>query len=216
MTVNTEKIFIHTEKSETIRAEAKLYFNFGSSCSWRVCTALQFKGIEFEIISMTSDLIKQDSFSEKNPLNKLPSLEIDGIILHQTKAIIEYLEETRPEPPLLPLKPADRWVVRCMVDMVSCDIQPLQNKAVQAKVCAGEAWAREWICNGFKGLEKMLKQYRGQYSFGDCITMADVFIFPQIVNARSYGVDMRNFPNICAIETALSEHQLFHRESRSV
>jgi maleylacetoacetate isomerase len=189
----------------------QLYFYSGSSCSWRICIALRLKKIDFEIVEMSADLIKQQSYAEKNPMHKLPALEIDGNILHQTKAIIEYLEETRPDPPLLPLIAKDRWAVRSISDIISSDIQPLQNLAVQKKIHDGNQWAHDWIVKGFEGVEKMLAEHRGKYCFGETITMADIFLYPQIFNAYLYGVNMVLYPHICAVEAALSEHPAFSR-----
>jgi maleylacetoacetate isomerase len=190
---------------------ATLYFSPASSCSWRVKFALDFKKIPYRIVE--TDVNKQgEEYRKINPMKKVPSLKIDGNILSQTVAIIEYLEETRPEPPrLLPANPYERSLVRQIMQIIASDIQPLQNGAVIEKFDDRELWARFWITRGFIGLEEILHMTSGTYAIGNMITAADVFLLPQIRNAHKYGVDFTPFPTLRKVEQNLECCDLFKK-----
>ena len=189
---------------------ATLYFHPRSSCSWRIKLALDYKGIPYEII--TTDVREEsDEYRQINPMKKVPSLTIDGKTLSQTVAILEYLEETKPEyPPLLPNAPYERSLVRQIVQIVASDIQPLQNGGVLRELESAKPWAQYWINRGFVGLEEMLKDTAGTYAVGDTITMADVFLLPQFRNARKYEVNLEPFPTIRKLEKTLEALDAFH------
>ncbi|MEE6521629.1 hypothetical protein FKM82_019892 [Ascaphus truei] len=133
-----------------------LYGYFRSSCSWRVRIALALKGIEYD--QRPINLIKDggvqlsDEYKEVNPMQQVPALRIDGVTLSQSLAIIQYLDETRPEPPLLPRDPKKRAQVRMISDHIVSGIQPLQNLVVLQKVGATQLeWAQYFITRGFEG-----------------------------------------------------------------
>ncbi|XP_078191643.1 maleylacetoacetate isomerase isoform X1 [Callithrix jacchus] len=157
-----------------------LYSYFRSSCSWRVRIALALKGIDFEMVPV--NLIKDGGqqfskdFQALNPMKQVPTLKIDGITIHQSLAIIEYLEETRPTPRLLPQDPKKRASVRMISDLIASGIQPLQNLSILKKV--GEVskdlreetkltWAQNAITSGFNALEQILQSTAGKYCVGD-------------------------------------------------
>ncbi|XP_013408454.1 maleylacetoacetate isomerase-like [Lingula anatina] len=171
-----------------------LYTYFRSSASWRVRVALAYKGLEYESrpISLIKDGGQQKSaeYTALNPLQQVPCLIIDGATLTQSLPIIEYLEETRPNPPLLPKDPVLRAKARQTAETINAFTQPLSNSTVLGLVgewCGEdkkEKWAGIWIDKGFTGLEKVLEKTAGKYCIGDEITIADVALGPQIFNAN--------------------------------
>ncbi|XP_037359684.1 maleylacetoacetate isomerase isoform X2 [Talpa occidentalis] len=192
-----------------------LYSYFRSSCTWRVRIALALKNINYEIIPI--NLIKDggQQFSPEyqalNPMKQVPALKIDGLTIGQSLAIIEYLEETRPTPRLLPQDPKKRAHVRMISDLISSGIQPLQNLSVLKQV--GEenqlAWAQKVISSGFNALEKILKGTAGKYCVGDEVTMADLCLVPQVANAERYKVDITPYPTISRINKSLLALEAF-------
>ncbi|XP_046869459.1 probable maleylacetoacetate isomerase 1 isoform X2 [Drosophila willistoni] len=172
-----------------------LYSFWSSSCSWRVRIVLSFKGIPFDLkpISLSkrdTNNCYTDEFHQINPMQRVPSLVIDGHTLSDSVAIMHYLEETRPEHPLLPESPYERAKVREIVEIVCSSIQPLQNVGVLDEV--GDKgrlkWAQLWIKRGFTALESVLSTTSGKYSVGDKITLADVCLVPQVFNAKSIAL----------------------------
>ncbi|XP_031213134.1 maleylacetoacetate isomerase isoform X4 [Mastomys coucha] len=167
-----------------------LYSYFRSSCSWRVRIALALKGIDYETVPI--NLIKDggQQFSEEfqilNPMKQVPALKIDGITIGQSLAIMEYLEETRPIPRLLPQDPQKRAIVRMISDLIASGIQPLQNLSVLKQVGQENQmpWAQKAITSGFNALEKILQSTAGKYCVGDEVSMADVCLVPQVANAE--------------------------------
>lgn len=233
-----------------------LYSYWRSSCSWRVRIGLHLKGIEFtyHAINLLKAEQKDAGFARTmNPMKAVPVLMIDGHSLTQSGAILEYLEETRPEPALLPKDAYGRavvcvprppppstttcmcitwhpatgcpWLVaraqvRKLCDIVGCDIQPVQNLRIlnavseseeskEAKDVAKAAWARRWITEGFVALEAAMAECAGKYSYGDAVTMADLFLVPQLYNAARFAVDMSEFPTIQRVADALKDHPAF-------
>lgn len=196
-------------------AKPVLYSYFRSSCTWRVRIALALKGIDYETVPV--NLIKDggQQFSEEfqtlNPMKQVPALKIDGITLGQSLAIIEYLEETRPTPRLLPQDPQKKAIVRMISDLIASGIQPLQNLSVLKQV--GEekelSWAQEVITSGFNALEKILRSTAGKYCVGDEVTMADLCLAPQVANAERFKVDLSHYPTICKINKALLALEAF-------
>ncbi|TNE52187.1 MAG: maleylacetoacetate isomerase [Deltaproteobacteria bacterium] len=195
----------------------RLYSYFRSSCSYRVRIALGLKGLEYEYVPvhLLQDGGQQfsDSYLQRNPVAEVPTLEVlneagDVVAtVSQSVAIMEYLEECYPEPALLPSEPADRAKVRQLVEVVNSSIQPIQNLKVMKKLMAqfdverpvAVEWAAYWIELGFKGLEKLLVQTAGTYSFGDQLTLADAALVPQEYNARRFKIDMEQFPTIARV-----------------
>ncbi|NWU90005.1 MAAI isomerase, partial [Upupa epops] len=191
-----------------------LYSYFRSSCSWRVRIALALKGISYDLVpvNILKDGGQQFSaeFKAVNPMQQVPALKIDGIILSQSLAIIHYLEDTRPNPRLLPQDPKKRAQVRMIADHVVSGIQPLQNLAVLNQM--GEKkmeWAQKYITSGFQALEQILQQTAGCYCVGDEISMADLCLVPQVFNAERYKVNMGPYPTITRINKALLELEAF-------
>ncbi|XP_078090660.1 maleylacetoacetate isomerase isoform X2 [Mustelus asterias] len=192
-----------------------LYTYFRSSCSWRVRIALAFKGIAYDQVPV--NLVKgggqqhADFFKALNPMKQVPALSIDGITISQSLAIIQYLDETRPGPRLLPEDTKKRAQVRMISDHITSGIQPLQNLHVLQKLEAEKKleWAQYFIVNGFQALESLLQQTAGQYCVGDEVTMADLCLVPQVYNAVRFKVDLAPFPTIAKINNALLELQIF-------
>jgi len=133
-------------------------------------------------------------------------------------AILEYLEETRPEHALLPKDAGDKAVVRAICQEIASGIQPIQNLPILNHVGGGEKgqeWAKHWITVGFHVLEKMLSKTAGKYSFGDSVTIADCCLVPQVYNARRFKVDLTPFPCIERIDAALMELDAFKKSHPS-
>ncbi|XP_051725397.1 maleylacetoacetate isomerase isoform X2 [Ctenopharyngodon idella] len=200
----------------TMETQAKpvLYGYFRSSCSWRVRIAFALKGIEYEQkpVNLIKDGGQQltDQFKAINPMQQVPAVTIDGITLSQSLAIIQYIEETRPEPRLLPADPKQRAHVRIICDIIASGIQPLQNLYVIQKIGAEKVqWAQHFINRGFGALEPILKQTAGKYCVGDEISMADICLVPQVYNAERFKVDMSQFPTIRRLNQTLIEIDAF-------
>ncbi|MGH8199944.1 MAG: maleylacetoacetate isomerase [Steroidobacteraceae bacterium] len=198
----------------------KLYTYFRSSAAYRVRIALNLKGIDYEAVAvdLRPGAHRQPDYLALNPQGLIPALEDGGVVIGQSLAAIEYLEETHPQPALLPRSPLDRARVRSLALNVACDMHPLNNLRVlnylrsplgqeQAVV---DTWYRHWIAEGFRGLEEEAKRASGdgRHMFGTQVTLADVCIVPQMFNARRFKCDVEPFPTlraICAHLEALPE-----------
>lgn len=195
--------------------EIVLYHYWRSSSSWRVRWALIYKGLPFRSVAV--DLLKGEQRSEshraRSPLSMVPVLHVDGIDLSESVAILEYLEETRPSPPLVPSCPRLRARMRQLVQIVVSDTQPLQNLSVLAHAerlrpgpDARRSWAEEYIRRGLDAYEATLalpelRAAGGPYSCGAHLTLADLCLVPQCYNARRQGIDIQDrWPQIAAIE----------------
>ncbi|KAI3638753.1 hypothetical protein MIR68_003251 [Amoeboaphelidium protococcarum] len=193
-----------------------LYSYWRSSCSWRVRIALNFKGIpyQYRAINLLQAEQQGEEYVALNPAKSLPTLLIDGLVLTQSVAILEYLEERKPESwRLLPVMPAERAKVRALVNIVCCDIQPVQNMKVLKQVGEDKKaeWAQKCITSGFEALEKMLQQTAGTYCVGDQVSLADVCLVPQVYNANRFQVDMTKFPLIQRINASLEQLEPFQK-----
>uniref|UniRef100_A0A1A8IQF4 Maleylacetoacetate isomerase n=1 Tax=Nothobranchius kuhntae TaxID=321403 RepID=A0A1A8IQF4_NOTKU len=191
-----------------------LHGYFRSSCSWRVRIAFALKGIEFEQVPV--NLIKDggqqltEQYKALNPMQQVPAVEIDGITLSQSLAVIQYIDETRPGPHLLPGDPKARAQVRMISDLIASGVQPLQNLYVLQKIGAEKLqWAQHFIDRGFQALEPILKQTSGKYCVGDEISMADICLVPQVYNAERFKVDLRQYPTIKRLNKTLLEIEAF-------
>ena len=199
-----------------------LYSFFRSSAAYRVRIALNLKGIDYAIVpihlSKDDGRQKSSEFRAINPQMRVPALALpSGDVLTQSLAIIEYLEETCPEPPLLPLDPIARAQVRAIADIVACDIHPLNNVAplnyLKSKLGHGQAeidaWYAHWITLGFAAIEALIRP--GPYAFGARVTLADVFLAPQVFNARRFNVPLDRFPKIAGVEAECLKIAAFDR-----
>jgi maleylacetoacetate isomerase len=191
----------------------KLYSYFRSSAAYRVRIAFNLKGLSYETVPI--HLQKEGGQNLKpeyraiNPQTRVPALKLDsGELLTQSLAIIEYLDEVHPRPPLLPPDPVDRAQVRAVAQLIACDIHPLNNVAPlrylknelgqdQAKI---DAWYHHWVLAGFDAIETMVRP--GPYAFGADVTVADICLVPQVANARRLKVPLERFPKIVAIDAA--------------
>lgn len=196
----------------------RLYSFFRSSASYRVRIALALKGLPYETTSIkfSENAHRTDSFRKVNPQKRVPVLDLgDGNLLLQSLAIIEYLEETHPEPALLPKDPIERARVRAIAQIISCDIHPLNNVGTR-QVLTGmfgaddkalQEWTAYWIREGFTAVDRLLEP--GPYAFGDTIGLADICIVPQVYNARRYNVPLDDFPRVVAVDASAREHPAF-------
>jgi len=200
----------------------KLIGYFRSSAAYRVRIALNLKSIAVEhaFRHLRKGEQSSDEYAALNPQKLVPSLVLDdGSVLTQSLAIIEYLEETHPEPPLLPKDPVGRAHVRALSLIVSADIHPIQNLRVMAYLRqkfeqteeSAFAWSRHWIETGFDAYEAMLIRNgeTGTFSHGDRPTMADICLVPQVFNATRFKVDMNRYPAIRRIYDACMKHPAF-------
>lgn len=190
----------------------KLYHYWRSTSSWRVRWVLAMKKISVEMIPVNLLEGEQESGAhlKRNPFGKVPVLELDdGRFLAESVAICEWLEENYPEPALLPDDSFDRAKVRERVQRVNSGIQPIQNlkvlQAVSEDPGVRNKWAARWISSGLQSLEEEIVRTAGKFSFGDTVTLADIFIVPQIYNARRFDVSLEPFPKLAQLEANLKE-----------
>jgi maleylacetoacetate isomerase len=190
-----------------------LYDYWRSSACYRVRIALNLKGLAFALkpVHLLKDGGEQhaDAYRQVNPQEVVPALVDGQRVVRQSLAIIEYLDETRPQVPLLPPVPRDRAHVRGLAQLVACDIHPLNNLRVMqylehelgAAQDARERWTRHWIEVGFKAFEAILAAdaATGEFCHGDTPGFADACLIPQVYNANRFGVDMTPYPLIQAI-----------------
>lgn len=199
----------------------KLFGYFRSSAAYRVRIALGLKGLSFDNIPINLkpgvSEHKRESYLAVNPQGRVPFFEDGAVSISQSPAILEYLEETFPDVPLLPAGTADRAVVRQLASLIGCDIHPLNNLAVlqtlkhdfEADQSAVDAWYHKWILEGFAAFETLLDRSAGQFCFGDAPTLADIYLVPQVWNARRFGVPLDEFPQISRIDAACNELEAF-------
>jgi maleylacetoacetate isomerase len=191
----------------------KLFSYFRSSAAYRVRIALNLKELPYEIvpIHLTKDGGRQHTqeFRAISPLARVPALELSGgQVLTQSLAIIEYLDEIHPEPPLLPPAALGRARARAIAQMIACDIHPLNNlialqylrRQLKHEQPDIDAWYHHWITQGFTAMEEMLDP--SPYACGQHVTVADICLVPQVANARRLKVPLEKFPKIVAVDAA--------------
>jgi maleylpyruvate isomerase len=199
-----------------------LHGYFRSSASFRVRIALNLKGLAYEdaFYHLRRSEHQTPEYLALNPQGLLPAFEDDGQVLTQSLAILEYLEETRPEPPLLPADPAGRARVRALAQAVAADIHPLGNLRVLRYLRhefgqpeeAVQAWYNHWIAEGFKALEGLLARGpTGRFCHGDAPTIADCCLVPQVINSRNFALDLTPYPTVVRIAEACLAMPEFER-----
>lgn len=185
----------------------KLYSYFRSSASFRVRIALELKGLPYEIVPVNLRLQNQQdpSFRHVNPQGFVPVLMDGTVALHQSMAILEYVDEVYPHPPLLPRTPQARGRVRAIAQMIMCDIHPLNNLRV-LNYCATVLktteetkmqWYHHWIHEGFQAIESLVDG--SPFCCGHDVTIADLTLIPQVYNAQRFQVDLSLYPKIQGI-----------------
>lgn len=200
----------------------KLYTYFRSSAAFRVRIALNLKGLAYQpaFVHLAKGEHLQPAYTQINPQGLLPALEVDGALLAQSIAIMEYLEEVHPRPPLLPQDAPGRARVRSLSLIVACEIHPLNNPRVlkYVKNALGHsqdevnAWYRHWIADGLAKLEAELAQPgTGRHCHADAPTMADCCLVPQIFNAQRFECDLKPYPTVMRVFEACMQSDAFVR-----
>ncbi len=193
------------------RARALLYGYWRSSATYRVRIALALKGIAYDshAVDLTKDEQKAPAHLARNPQGLVPALAIDGLELTQSLAIIDYLDETRPEPPLLPGDAVGRARVRTIAQAIAMEVHPVCNPSVVARVlelargdeAMRQAWMQEFIGRGLDAVEILLQHPESKtYCHGDSPGLADCVLIPQLYNARRWGLDAARWPRIETID----------------
>jgi maleylacetoacetate isomerase/maleylpyruvate isomerase len=195
----------------------KLYTYFRSSAAYRVRIALNLKGVRYD--SVPVNLLKGEHASEGyaavNPHRRVPALDVGESVLVQSPAILEYLDEVYPEPPLLPVGALARARVRAVCALVACDIHPLNNSGTLAYLKQGfgrdkaalDAWYAHWVRQGFDAIEQMIAP--APFAFGPGPSLADVYLVPQVFNARRFNVPLDSYPRIAAVDRACEGLEAF-------
>lgn len=200
----------------------KLYTYFRSSAAYRVRIALNLKGLAYEAVPVDLRLAehRHAAYGAVNPQSLVPALQDGGTVLSQSLAIVEYLEETHPEPALLPSAPLARAQARAMAFTIACDLHPLNNLRVLNYLrsslgqdeAAVRAWYRHWVALVFQGLEAQAQATSdGRYLVGGHVTLADVCLVPQLFNARRFECDLAPYPTLTTVGAHLESLPAFAR-----
>ncbi|EAQ98484.1 maleylacetoacetate isomerase [Congregibacter litoralis] len=199
----------------------KLYSFFRSTAAYRVRIALGLKKLEHEIapVDLIAGQQRSATFLGENPQGLVPALVLDsGKTLAQSGAILEWLEETHPDPPLYPEGALARAQTRALCQHIACDIHPLNNLRVlrylndplELEQSAVDDWYAHWIHRGFTPLEKAVGEFPEAFSLGDRPGMLEIFLIPQVFNAYRFKVDLTAFPNIAALDKRCQQLTAFH------
>ncbi|NUN67525.1 maleylacetoacetate isomerase [Pseudanabaena biceps] len=195
-----------------------------SGTSYRTRIALNLKGLTYARagVDLRTGAQRSDAFRALNPQGLVPALEVGPehggpAVLTQSPAILEWLEEAFPTPPLLPAAALERAQVRAMAALIACDIHPLNNLRVLtalrttfgADQAAVDAWAAGWITPGFTALEALVARHGGDWCFGDAPTLADCHLIPQVYSAGRFGVSVEAWPRLAAIAARAADHPAF-------
>ncbi len=206
----------------------KLYSYYRSSAAYRVRIALALKGLDYEYVSVHIGKGQQfeAEFAAINSQGLVPVLDDGGSLIYQSLAIIQYLDETHPEPRIIPTDPVERNRVRSLALIIACEIHPLNNLRVlrylthTLKVTEEQktAWYHHWVITGFEALEARLANdpRTGRYCHGDTPGFADISLVPQVANARRFAVDLTPFPTIVRIDAACNEVEAFRKAAPQV
>ncbi len=197
----------------------RLYGFWRSGATWRVRIALNLKGLAYDAMAVDLGAAEQrgDAYLDINSQGMVPTLEIEGRRIHQSLAIIEWLDERFPTPALLPLHADERATVRAMALAIACDIHPLNIPRVLRELKAGfgaqpeqlEAWTARWVADGFAHIEREIARHGAGFAFGSAPTLVDCCLIPQVASARRNGVDLEPYPHIRAVEQAAAHHPAF-------
>jgi maleylacetoacetate isomerase len=196
-------------------SELRLHSFFRSSASWRVRIALNIKGLSYKTmpVNIRAGAHREAPYIYTNPGKLVPALEIDGRVISQSLAIIEYIEETHPTPALLPADPYERARVRAVAQHIASEIHPLNNLRVlgylksNLQVPDTTDWYRHWITEGFQAVEELVEG--PDYCFGGGVSLADVALAPQVGNAVRFNVDLERFPKLTRINCHLEALDVF-------
>lgn len=197
-----------------------LYSAWRATAPYRVRIGLALKGLAYDYVPV--DLLagqqREPAYRAVNPQGLTPALVLDGgEVLTQSLAILEWLDETHPTPPLLPGSALDRHAVRAMAGIIACDIHPLNNTRVGRKLTVDLGhdqatltdWIQGWIRDGFDALEPAVARHSRGFAFGDAPTLADCCLIPQVYSARRFGLDLAPYPAIRAVAERAAEHPAF-------
>jgi len=199
----------------------KLYGFWRSTATWRVRIGLAWKGIAYDYqpvhLRRGGGEQNAEGWERINPMRQVPVLELDdGVRLTQSMAILDYLDETQPEPPLFPSGKLARARARQLAELVVSGIQPLQNTSVQRYVheelgADEKAWTRHWVEKGLTALEALAVETAGRFSVGDSVSVADLCLVPEMYFARRLGVDLSRFPTLQRIDAACASLDAFQK-----
>ncbi|HEX8481852.1 MAG TPA: maleylacetoacetate isomerase [Allosphingosinicella sp.] len=196
-----------------------LYDYWRSSASYRVRIALGLKGIDYERVPV--DLLagahRAEAYRARSPQSLVPMLEADGLRLTQSLAIIDYLDSTRPRPPLVPSDPGEAAHVRALALVIACDIHPINNLRILKYLSgplgqpqeARDSWYRHWVIEGLGALEALAAARAGRFLYGDSPTLADICLVPQLFNARRFEVPLDDYPVLVRADAEANRLEAF-------
>ena len=200
----------------------RLYSYFRSSAAYRVRIALNVKGVDYETVTvdLPGGAHRLPGFRAVNPQATIPTIDDGGTILWQSLAIIEYLDTRYPSPRLIPAEPVARARVQALAQLVACEVHPLNNLRVltylRRELALDEAavakWYSHWVAEAFAPLETFVGRWSGgRYCFGDALSIADVYLVPQMYNARRFDCDLKAYPTLVRIAQALEQEPAIAR-----